>query len=222
MKNVGREDPEPLLENDDEQSPFPEIGDKLFVACDVDWQYNAWIKKFGSNWYPYIEGYRQAADLLIEHIINDSRYGLDCLIYPITFLYRHHLELRLKAIILDGSKLLDLKSTLPTHHDIFPLWLQCRHILTEVWPEGPHAALDAIEAFIKEFCTIDKKSMSFRYPVDKAGNPSSSSVPGLINVRHLAETMTKMANLLDGAHTGIQAYLDSKTEIEAYYQDFNP
>lgn len=203
-------------EDDDELIPWPEEGDKLFTSAS-DWQFNAWLKRNGKDWHPYVEGYRRAADLLVEHIINDYRYDVDYLVYPITFLYRQHLELRLKAMILDSNQLRDRECKLPLTHNILSLWIQCREILKELWPEEPDIELDAIEECIKEFCNIDGNSMAFRYPVDKNGDSSHSNTPNLINVRHLAHTMTKIANLLDGAHTAIQEYINFKQEMNEYY-----
>ncbi|MCZ5484310.1 hypothetical protein O5584_24240 [Escherichia coli] len=46
----------------------------------------------------YTEGYRRAADILINHI-DESGRDQDFLVYPVLFLYRHHLELLIKQII---------------------------------------------------------------------------------------------------------------------------
>ena len=63
-----------------------------------DWQNNACISAFCGSEFAYAEGYRLAANALVEHTGGTSR-DLDFLIYPTVFLYRHHLELVLKQVI---------------------------------------------------------------------------------------------------------------------------
>src|ERR1039457_6840457 len=46
----------------------------------------------------YIEGYRRGARLLVEHV-NEHGRDQDYLVYPIIFLYRHHIELALKNLV---------------------------------------------------------------------------------------------------------------------------
>ncbi|MCE5199369.1 MAG: hypothetical protein ABFD54_09590 [Armatimonadota bacterium] len=200
----------------DDNILWPEKGDTLFADAE-DWQYNACLDKFGGDWYAYIEGYRLAADTIVEHVTQRCRRGVDLLVYPIVFLYRHHLELRLKSLIMDGKQLYNDLPEFPKTHKIDILWKECREILEKVWPNGPKEELDAVEACITEFNTIDPKSEAFRYPVNRQEAPILPSELKTINIRHLADSMAKVANLLDGAHCGISEYLDIKRDEEIEY-----
>lgn len=214
MEDENKNNLEFVCEDDPIPIPWPEKGDKLFTASS-DWQNNACLNQFNTDWHPYIQGYHRAADVLVKNIVEEDRFNVDYLVYPIIFLYRQYLELQLKAIILDGNQLFDRVCEPPiTHHDILSLWTQCRRIFKEACAECPE--LGAVENCIKEFCMLDKSSMAFRYPVDKKENPSLPNVPNLINVRHLADTMAKIINLLDCAHTEIQVRLDAKLEMNSY------
>ena len=197
--------------------PWPKKGDILFTDAE-DWQYNACLNKFGEDWYAYTEGYRRAADTLVEHITQRCRYDVDFLVYPIVFLYRQHLELRLKTLIIDGNRLYDNPPGFPKTHKIDILWKECRKILEKVWPKGPKEEIDAVEICIVEFSKIDPKSEAFRYPVDRDETPILPSELKRINVRHLADSMAKVANFLDGAHCGITEHLDIKGDIEREYR----
>ena len=209
--------------------PRPESGDTLFASAG-DWQNNACLwKRSIDEWYPYIRGYKRAADVLEDHIVNQHRYDVDTLVYPIVFLYRHYLELQLKAIIIggfvfagytlsiDGDLLNDRVGELYVTHKVDVLWKRCRSILVEVWPDGPEDELNAVDKCIEEICEFDLNSMAFRYPVDKEGNSSLPDSLQFINVRHLTETMEKIARLLNGAHIGIQEYLDFKLNSNLDY-----
>lgn len=95
----------------------PTPGVKLFTDA-VDWQNNActsggWII---DPWDLYADGYREAADHLVERIVEGQSLTLDTIVYPIVFLYRQYLELRLKQLIPLSGRLLyldiDLHSTM--------------------------------------------------------------------------------------------------------------
>ena|SRR6185295_9290413 len=48
--------------------------------------------------FPFREGHRRGARRLAEHVCENVR-DQDLLVYPIVFLYRHHVELALKRLI---------------------------------------------------------------------------------------------------------------------------
>ena len=68
------------------------------LASDSDWHNNACLNYMPDHGTAYTEGYRRAADILINHI-DESGRDQDFLVYPVLFLYRHHLELLIKQII---------------------------------------------------------------------------------------------------------------------------
>lgn len=67
---------------------------------DDDSAHNAYLDRLVIPWSLYRDGYQQAAFLLIEQC--ETFYARNTLIYPIVFLFRHHIELCLKEFILDG------------------------------------------------------------------------------------------------------------------------
>jgi hypothetical protein len=84
---------------DDEESvvgtlPPPRKSDVLF-GSGTDWQVNACINGIDEE-ASYQDGYRRAALHLADYVC-DTAKGQDFLVYPIVYLYRHHIELRLKS-----------------------------------------------------------------------------------------------------------------------------
>lgn len=51
----------------------------------------------GGDWDTYAMGYKRAGDILVQYVA-DNDWDQDFLVYPITFLYRQYLELRLKEL----------------------------------------------------------------------------------------------------------------------------
>jgi hypothetical protein len=184
---------------------------ELFKGDFRDWQNNACIYPLAVDpTYAYIEGYKRAADLLVSHIKATSR-DQDFLVYPIVYLYRHHLELSLKEIVRNGSTLLD-DSALKAEqtHSLTKLWPIAKKVIQKVWPEEPdNSEYVKIDHFISEIAKFDDSSTTFRYPRTRQG---ANTVQGLqhINLRHFAECMQSICSLLDGASLGISFYLDEK------------
>jgi hypothetical protein len=162
-------------------------------------------------------GYKQAADFLVERVKRTRRHQ-DTLVYPIAFLYRQFIELRLKELICVGSNLLDiLRSNKKQTHEIFLLWKECRNILEKVHPDENREDFDEIEKYIQQYAQIDPQSTAFRYPTDKKGKPSLKGLKQ-INLRNLAEIMEKVASLLDGASEEIDILFQNKCEMKSWHE----
>jgi hypothetical protein len=195
-----------------EEIPWPKKGDKLFRP-DIDWEHNACLNYLPDMSEAYISGYKLAGGILVEYI-KQKKYNQDLLVYPIGFLYRQYLELRLKDIIKVGIELYDMNDKVPLHHDIIKLWVLAKVILKKKWPKGYSKDLAIIEKHIKKYAKVDPISMSFRYSADKKGNKALKGISH-INLRNLAEVIDRMSALLDGASMGLTEHLDLKKAVES-------
>ena len=169
------------------------------------------------NWYHdplelYATAYKEAADKLAKEVINSHRQQ-DTLVYPIVFLYRQYIELRLKEIIREGRRLLEEPRGFPMHHRIHDLWPIAKKIIEKVFvDEDAKQNYEFAEHVFAEFSNYDPESFSFRYPTDKNGNNPLSGLTH-INVRHLAETIDLLAKILEGASAGISVYRDWQNDM---------
>jgi len=177
-------------------------------ASQEDWWNNACLNWCHNGWSLYASGYKEAADRLVKEIEATSS-GQDTLVYPILFLYRQYLELQLKELIRQARRLLDEEGEFPKIHNIEHLWKACNELLLKVSPNDSVAELKEIGRFIKDFATVDPTSEAFRYPQDKAGNPT---LPGIrhINLRNVREVIEKISIILDGAECQLGEYLSFK------------
>lgn len=194
--------------NAEADKPWPKSSDALFQS---GWL-NAFLDYSDPQWDLYATGYKDAADILVDHFFESGGRHGDFLIYPIVFLYRQYLELRLKELIISGQSLLDLPTNLQHVHQLDMLWVSCRTILEQIYQGSPEKDLDVIEKLLKQFSNIDPKSMGFRYPVDKSG---ISTLPNLkeIDIMNFQEVMEKISNILESASMGISVYLNEKHSI---------
>jgi hypothetical protein len=179
----------------------------LFKA-DSDYQNNACLNYVHDATPAYIAGYKIAADKLV----NNMDYRLDSQVYPIVFLYRHHVEISLKGIIEAGNFLLDTKCKTGIHK-LSSLWVEVKRIAKEIWnKEFPEKDFVFIDHIIQEFEIYDARSTAFRYAKTKDGkNPN----PDLfhINVRHLRDMIEKFNEVLLPIDCRISFYLDHVEEF---------
>ncbi len=198
--------------NDAEALPWPRKGDTLFDSAD-DWYHNARVNWLPDGWDAYAIGYKRAGDILVGHIV-DMHRDRDKIVFPIVFNYRQYIELRLKKLIRDGRRLLDEQEPFPRTHDLQKLWSSCRDLISKIEPNGSKADIEAVDDAIEKFCSVDPGSDSFRYPVDRDGNPSLPDTLRLINLRQLRDAMDRLAAFFDAVSTMFSVYLDRKHEME--------
>lgn len=202
-------------ESDETPVAWPTKSDRLF-ATGTEWYHNACLNFLADHMGGYILGYKRAADILAEHVMENARYQ-DTLIYPIVFLYRQYLELCMKQLIRDAAPLLDAPiNTSSTHHRLLDLWADCRAILQQALPDQPQPEdWETIGECITEFNAIDPTSTAFRYPTDKQGLPSLPDIRH-IGIGNLYEVMGKISAFMDAAQTVLSVYLEQKREWEIY------
>lgn len=224
----------PDIDDNEAPPPPPRKGDILFRGDLPDWPNNARLNvERDGDAIAYTEGYRRGARLLVEHVMEHHR-DQNFLVYPIIFLYRHHIELALKSLILHAPYLIDrpLTESEKQHlgrHRLDLLWQDLKPMLSAIgkasgWGELDAANIEGIDDYIRQLSEVDPDSFSFRYTHSKKGTPSLPAELGLINLRHFAEMLERLANFLDGLDIGLSALEDDKAEwkaeVEAEWHDY--
>jgi hypothetical protein len=80
-----------------ETTPWPERDHDL-LATGADWTSHAVIGSYKDQTYGRMEGYRRGAEILAEHVLTKDR-DLDTVVFQLAACWRHHIELRLKALL---------------------------------------------------------------------------------------------------------------------------
>ena len=157
----------------------------------------------GERQWRMINGYREAADLLVAQ--TELRpYLASNLIYPAIFSYRHSLELHLKYLLgAHGS----LAGEAPdfTSHRFKDLWPRCRRLI-KLFAQGcePSALkdLEAVGARIVEFDSVDPNSYSFRFAQNTRGQPIRLQL-NTIDLPNLRTIVASLHNFLECADLGM-------------------
>jgi hypothetical protein len=164
----------------------------------------AWIPQTGSQWDRYAEGYREAADRIYQSWREISN---DALAFPIVFLFRHYVELRIKELLQSVERLLDLPKGWTRSHDIADLWRRLRPLLQRADSDQPVGDFENAQRLIVELARNDALAMEFRFPEDNVGKRHLADMERL-DLVNFYTAMQKLSAFLDGASMAISVYLD--------------
>ena len=107
-----------------------------FGLAGSEWEHSCITRK--EDWNAYALGFLRAANSLVDQLMT-TRQHLDTMVYPVLFLHRHYLELRLKELIRVGSQVIGEPRRPPNRHELTPLWRDVRVIIERTWPDVPNA-----------------------------------------------------------------------------------
>ena len=215
-----------LRPNEDDLNPGPlkpPRKEDIIFGSGPDIMANACLNYMWSTDGLYTEGYRIGARTLANHVLEHYR-NQDILIYPIIYLYRHHIELMLKRLIVVGAYILD-RTTSETEnrhlgkHFLHFLWEDFRLILTEVckkagWTPPSGADVEGATSYIHQLKAVDAEGEESRYPRSKKGEPHLKNLKH-INIRVFAEAMERLADFIEGLEAGFDHLQDMKDEMRA-------
>ncbi len=175
---------------------------------------------FGGDLRLYSSGFREGAEVLLK-VLHKKRHLQDFLVYPFVYSVRHSVELALKQVIQASRRLIGEPGDFPDSHNLHDLWSTCQPILKQVWP-GDDPSYRQVAATVEALCAIDPEGEAFRYPVStkKRGVRNATLDPNLRNLdlQKLFDDSTTTLDLLDGADTGIDVYLQAKADMVDEYR----
>jgi hypothetical protein len=202
--------------------PAPKKGDVLFKAGQ---RVNA---RVGGQFpeYIYMEGYRRAAQLLAKHVCTEQR-DQHFLVYPIVYLYRHHIELILKQLTVVGAWLIDADLSSKQiadleRHQLNQLWANFKPILKRVCkaynqklsPED----LEGVDSYIRQLSAVDLDGQAFRYSRTKKGETSTPNTLSSMSIGVFAEHMEQLAAFLAKLDNWLSALENAKMDLHASYE----
>lgn len=172
-----------------------------------------------SPMYPqHAEAFKIAADMILDsHEAAVKGPHHDTLLYPVLYLYRHVLELKLKDVVLLGVTvgnfaLEDVKEILGGH-ELCPLWTKVRVFFEKNYPEDKQYPF--IEAVVQEFHQVDRDGQTLRYDRQKdLKKRRYDKLPQYISVTNLRTTMDAVYNHLDFAYAGVLDWWDAGQDGE--------
>lgn len=180
--------------------------DKFFIK-NPPMETSSWCRPWLENYESYADRYTEAAEQLYKSTINSTRRK-DSVVYPIMFLSRHSLELRLKSILhtlyilykQDSSS--KEKSSIKTHN-LECLW----NTIDQLYQGEKNDIYRLAEERIIELNQYDTKSDTFRYHIHK--DNSSTAHKEFVDIDAFMSTYRKLNAFLEGIETELQVALDT-------------
>ena len=196
------------LQIDLSQLPWPDENSHVFLRGEPSRRV-AWIPKDPAQWHRYACGYKEAAERVYESWVALSD---DSLVFPIVFLYRHYVELRLKELLQSAERYLDLPREWQSNHKIGELWGCLNQLLPQIFPDEPEADLQNAGRLVRELAQGDPLSFHFRYPESKDGRQHLENLERL-DIVSFADAMRRLSAFLDGASMALSVYTENQGTI---------
>ena len=204
-----------------EPPPLPGPHDKLFNEANVDVSYNAVLNSGHDKFFLYSDSYKTAAEKLYDQFDGTPFYA-NTLCYPIVFLSRHFLELRLKELIVNLNYAFDLDYPIKDDHSLISLWNKFKKMIDRQESYKVESKmLKNAERLINEFNVIDPKSFSFRYPVDNTPEMNPTLKTTVIDLNNFMQTMKKLIQFFDDESWHVSYFVDMVDEYKTImYQEY--
>jgi len=188
--------------------PWPGNKDKAFASGTYGLAnaYLEWTRFYGTEAL-WADAFKKSADIIISQIETGKvPENADMYFFPVSYMYRHGIELYLKRLIRLGIQLQFLQEDevheMLGKHSLSRLWNKARFVLEQAWPDGDNNDLTNSERLIQEFHTLDSAGQNFRYPADKSGKPNTH-LPSTVNLIVLKKNCDGLFNFFGGCDAGL-------------------
>ncbi len=210
-------------------------GIKLFVPGTNDGKFfHLHHAVISSPIYPPLPGaFKLAADMILDGHLAAKGSHNDILLFPVLYLYRHCVELKLKDLLLLGirsrffdgevaDKILDEDNGIIGQHRLCALWNMARDLLAHSYQND--AQLKVAESMINELHQIDRDGQTLRYDRVKGtlqlrrpkyehlGDAKPLhiyKIPETIDIANLRHSMNCLYGYLESSYDGILGWWDA-------------
>lgn len=135
------------------------------------------------------------------------------------FCFRQFIEVRLKELVYMGRKELFETPDFQKQHSLSNLFKDyINSVLPKLDPNYDKCMVDNVKCLIDEFNSIDPKSTSFRYPVEKKLKPTLN-IPNL-NLDNFKEVMDKLSNYFDAQLEVVKLLGNYNEEMATEYASY--
>lgn len=185
------------------------------LAPSEEFQHNAYPETSYSSWDLRAQGFKYAAERLIDAWPEFSFHQKNVLIYPILFNFRMYIELILKDILREDAKAVNGVGAKQVKHYLTPLWNTCCEVIRRRKLPVNQSEISYVDSYIKELDKIDPKSEAFRYPSRLDGTLWFQETPSPISLANLQMVMFGVAELLERVSNLLYIDIDQVNEFRS-------
>ena len=170
----------------------------------------------------YSEGYLLAGNRIVESLTGSPFEHI--LIYPVLYVYRHHLELELKGLLsyylyslsgLEPEKLRAKIDGLKQTHSLQSLWDSFQHYFPKWKSDFSIDVQDAFRSMLRELDEHDPTGEAGRYETDRQGHQNLARLT-LVDLKRLKLGIHKMSHVLRAIYEGIGQEVEWRLEMESW------
>jgi len=173
----------------------------------------------------WAQGYTLAGKRLAQSLLAEPSFP-EYEAYSVFFLYRHALELYLKAVVTRGGELIQLRDQdavldkLRLDHKLPPLAQTAASVLQAAFPddESIEGLCNTLDEVVRDIDSVDPDSFVFRYPINKQLDRPTEDTIG-VNLIDLTATMDPLLENLDTACFAIDTEVDVARDVLRAYLD---
>jgi hypothetical protein len=168
------------------QAPLPKLFGGTGQIVELKWERVIGLDRL------YIEGYLLAATSLVDRVAAEPT-----LLYPVLFLYRHYVEIHLKAMAygLQTLKQLPAGSKID-HHRIADIWNLVRPAAETQFGSMHAAELEEVGKVVMDIAAFDAGGQEGRYAKTTKGNQSLAALPDELPMSNVKATMAEVSVIL--------------------------
>ncbi|MDB5344234.1 MAG: hypothetical protein JWP89_2611 [Schlesneria sp.] len=173
----------------------------------------------------HVRAFKAAAEIILDKCEADGDMpSNDKFVFPVLYLYRHGIELNLKAIIrvgigLEFFKKEDVAKDLE-RHNLANLWNHAKKLLLDHWSEDDPGPVHATDSIINELHESDPDGQKFRYESAKGGKLNKyEKLPDRISVINLKKTMDGVFHFLGATCAGLEEHLQTVYKMRAEMEE---
>lgn len=195
--------------------PWPKKGMKAFVPGSEEEKF---FHKGSLPWHysQHADAFRTAADVIIDaRLAAETGPHHDELLYPVLFLYRHSLEIRLKDLIWEGIhagffQKAEVQDVLDGH-SLASLWKHAKRLVQDCGKGCDQSPVEGVESIINEFHQVDSNGQKLRYEREKdtLKKHRHEKLPDRIDPANLRHQMSAVHSLLFGCECMVRDALDN-------------
>jgi len=214
----------------DNEYRWPKKGDDPFLIKPTSrlsptWASLHWMENMRVNDSLLASAFKECGDKIIDELdkTNNRRHA-DIYFFPIGYLYRHALELKMKQIIRLALNMDLLKENKKIRevldgHALYPLWNYVKRSAKKFWPDSTGHELETVERVIQALHNMDKTGQRLRYTKSTDGKSTFSSLPESVDLLQFRDVFAGVFNLLDGCEEGFSEAFQAMCEMA---QDYGP
>lgn len=182
---------------------------------------NAHLDQWAFTEWARADGFRQAGEILVRATRELDHLESDRVVFPIVFLYRHSVELKLKELLAVCRSYLADPSEIPLSHDLVQLWELVLADLSHCPAGRTETYFDEIDATVRQLQAVDDKAATaFRYVRQRDGSRSLPRDLVVIDPTRVGERLERALTIFDGWMEGIGVAADARSEMRAEYADY--